>query len=75
MSAIYERYKNSEFGKVFEIDGNRLLMKDGDQFFVIGQSFTNLQESDDYAFGDTALTAIKRHSYRNADSSLMSQGQ
>ena len=62
MSDTYKR-----FGTVFEIDGNRLLMKDGDAFFVIGQTFTNLQVSDDYAFGATAIEAIRKYDMRNAD--------
>ena len=67
MTKEFEKYKTGQFGNVFEIDGNRLLMKDGDAFFVIGSTFTNLQESDDYAFGNTAREAIGNHNMRNAD--------
>ena len=58
---IYDQYKLGKFGTVFEAGNDTLLMKDGTAFLVIGKDFINLQESDDYAFGDTALQALRKY--------------
>tara|TARA_R110000744_G_scaffold345967_4_gene451433 strand:+ start:523 stop:939 length:417 start_codon:yes stop_codon:yes gene_type:complete len=37
---------------------NIKVMKDGSAWFVVGEGFLNLQESDNYAFGDTKKEAL-----------------
>lgn len=46
----------------FKRDGLAIkVMKDGDFFCCIGEGFVNLQESDNYAFGDTFEDAISNY--------------
>jgi hypothetical protein len=40
---------------------NIKVMKDGDAYFCVGEGFINLQESDNYAFGDTKKEAIDNY--------------
>ncbi len=37
------------------------VMKDGNSFCVVGEGFENLQESDNYAFGDTKEEALQNY--------------
>lgn len=37
------------------------VMKDGNSFCCVGEGFTNLQESNNYAFGDTFENAISNY--------------
>lgn len=37
------------------------VMKDGNAWCVVGESFVNLQESDNYAFGDTKEEALRNY--------------
>ena len=37
------------------------LMKDGEAWFCVGEGFINLQESDNYAFGDTKKEALDNY--------------
>jgi hypothetical protein len=46
----------------FKVDGLAVkVIKDGNSFCCVGEGFVNLQESDNYAFGDTFDEAIENY--------------
>jgi len=53
--------KQGQVFSVIKIRGNDFVFKcfaDGDKFCCVGEGFVNLQESDNYAFGDSFDEAI-----------------
>jgi hypothetical protein len=44
-----------------------LVFKDGDAYLAIGPTFTNLAESDDYAYGDTENDVLANYAAGRRD--------
>lgn len=63
----FEDIKNDESLNAEQLADGTLVFKDGNAFLLIGPSFTNLAESEDFAVGDTKEQAIDNYAAGRRD--------
>jgi hypothetical protein len=64
MTAEFEMLKNDPDLESTRGPGGTLIFLDGDQYCVVGPEFTNVEESDWFAFGSTREEAIANYAIK-----------